>query len=110
MGIFGAQVGRWATSLGYSEVATDYYLLLLLTQFRQTLLGFGDVLGIGLVRGDFAVKLDGAGALLQMLVIEMSRPQARVELRVRVPLETALEVLSGPAVLLVGLAFVNVAE
>src|SRR5207245_5048480 len=54
-------------------------LVLLLAQFRQPLLRFGDVLRIGLVGGNLAVEFDGARPFLQILVVEMGRPQAGVE-------------------------------
>src|SRR5262245_4534789 len=71
---------------------------------------FLNAAGIGFVRGHFAVELDGPSALIELLVIDAGGAEACLVLRLRVPLVTAFVVLRGPAVMLVRLALVNVAE
>src|SRR5438132_7399864 len=85
-------------------------LILLVAQFQEALLGFGDPFGIGFVSGDVAIELDRTAAFLEMLVIQSGGAKAGVELRVRIPLEATLEIERGPAVMLVGLALVNIAQ
>src|SRR5207248_3098910 len=80
-------------------------------EFRQPALGFLHSALVGLVRDDSLVQVDGLGALAEVTVVESGGPQTGVVLRGGVPLDAALEVDGGPAVLVIeDLALVQVAE
>src|SRR5262249_50939029 len=79
-------------------------------QLRQALLGFLDALGVGIVRGHVAVQLGSPVPLHEVLIVNPRGAEARLVTEAGVPLEATLEILSGPAILLVGAALIDVAE
>src|SRR5262245_4805961 len=79
-------------------------------QVGQPTLRLFDAALVGLVLDDLAVQLDRLRLLAQAPVVNPGRPEPRIELRVGVPLEAALEVDRRPAELAVRLRLVQLTE
>src|SRR5262245_8820383 len=95
---------------GFGIRTTTHQILPRTAEVGDALLRFLDALWIGFVSGDLAIDFEGALAFFELAVVEVSGAKTGVEMCLRIPLEAALEVEGGTAILAVGLGLVDIAE